>query len=148
MPKNTVEKGYHCVWQIHYHIVLPVKYRKALVDRKVTEIITETAQGIEERYAIKMEAIGCDRDHIHLLCSAHPKIAPGKIVQIFKSITARELFRRDPTIKEELWGGEFWTDGYYVATVSERGNWATVEAYVQKQNQTKTSLRQLKLFDI
>ena len=147
MANDRVEKGYHCVWQIHYHIVFPVKYRKALVDREVTDIITDTVQGIEERYAIKMEAIGCDNDHIHLLCSAHPKIAPGRVVQIFKSITAREIFRRKPAIKEELWGGEFWTDGYYVATVSERGNWATVEAYVQRQNQTKTSLRQLKLFD-
>jgi putative transposase len=64
-----------------------------------------------------MEALGTDKNHIHLLCSAHPKVAPGRIVQIFKSITAREIFRRKPTVKRVLWGGEFWTDGYYVATV-------------------------------
>ena len=102
--------------------VFPVKYRKALLDSEVTNIIQETAVGIAERYSIEMEAIGCDKDHIHVLCGAHPKVAAGKIVQIFKSITAREIFRRKPSVRKELWGGEFWTDGYYVATVGERAN--------------------------
>ena len=59
----------------------------------VIKIIQETAKGIQERYAIEMEALGMDKDHIHLLSSAHPKISPGEIVRIFKSITAREIFR-------------------------------------------------------
>jgi len=147
MSDEKVHKGYHCAWQIHYHIVFPVKYRKAILDTEVTNIIMETAEAITERYAIEMEAIGVDKDHIHLLCSAHPKVAPGRIVQIFKSITAREIFRKKPTVKRELWGGEFWTDGYYVATVGERANWETVEKYVQKQGYPKAELRQLKLFD-
>ena len=71
MSDNRVRKGYHCAWQIHYHIVFPVKYRKALLDSEVVEIIVETAEGIAERYAFEMEAIGCDKDHIHLLCGAH-----------------------------------------------------------------------------
>ena len=147
MPNETLQKGYHCVWQIHYHIVFPVKYRKALLDEEIVKIIQETAEGIAERYAVVMEAIGCDKDHIHLLCSAHPKVAPGRIVQIFKSITAREVFRRKSSMKKELWGGEFWTDGYYVATVGERGDWDTVEKYVQKQGKPKAELRQLKMFE-
>jgi putative transposase len=147
MSNETLKRGYHCVWQIHYHIVFPVKYRLALLDSEVTTIITETAEGISQRYAIEMEAVGCDKDHIHLLCGAHPKVAPGRIVQIFKSITAREIFRRKPSIRKELWGGEFWTDGYYVGTVGERGDWNTVEKYVQKQGIPKTDLSQLKLFD-
>jgi len=81
-----------------------------------------------------------------LLCSAHPKIAPGEIVRIFKSITAREVFRRLPDIKKELWGGEFWTDGYYVAKVGERANWEKVEKYVKKQGKPKEELKQIKLF--
>ncbi len=127
-------------------MVFPVKYRKALLDGMVTRIIEETSEGIGERYEIEMEALGLDKEHIHLLCGAHPKIAPGEIVRIFKSITAREIFRRHPKIKRELWGGEFWTDGYYVATVGERGNWSTVEEYIQRQNKPKDDLRQLRLF--
>ena len=65
MSDEKVHKGYHCAWQIHYHIVFPVKYRKAILDNEVTTIIMETAEAITERYAIEMEAIGVDKDHIH-----------------------------------------------------------------------------------
>ena len=147
MANEKVRKGYHCAWQIHYHVVFPVKYRRALLDTEIEEIIKETAEGISERYSIEMEAIGCDKDHIHVLCGAHPKIAPGRIVQIFKSITAREIFRRKPSVKKSLWGGEFWSDGYYVATIGERGNWGAVEKYVKNQGKPRSELKQLKLFD-
>jgi len=123
-----------------------VKYRKALLDKEVVEIISETAIGIQERYDIEIERLGMDWDHIHLLCGAHPKIAAGRIVQVFKSITAREVFRRKPAVKKELWGGEFWSDGYYVGTVGERGNWSVVERYVIAQGTPKEDLKQLKLF--
>ncbi len=88
---NEVHKDNHSAWSIHYHIVFPVKYCKALLDKEVVEIIRETAIGIQERYDIELERLGMDNDHIHVLCGAHPKIAAGKIVQIFKSIAAREI---------------------------------------------------------
>jgi len=144
--EGEVRKGYYCAWQIHYHIVFPVKYRKALLDEEVIEIIRETVVGIEDRYEIEIEAMGMDRDHIHLLCGAHPKMSAGQIVQVFKSITAREIFRRKPSVKRELWGGEFWTDGYYVATVGERANWDTIERYVRRQGKPTDELVQLKLW--
>ena len=146
MQESGVNKGYHCAWQIHYHVVFPVKYRKAFLDHEVVRIIRQTAVGIEQRYAIDVEAMGMDRDHIHLLCGAHPKVSPGQIAWIFKSITAREVFRAKPEVKKELRGGEFWTDGYYVATVGERGDWKTVERYIEKQGKARKDLRQLKLF--
>lgn len=107
METKGVNKGYHCAWQIHEHIVFPVKYRKALLDDEVVKIITRTAIGIEQRYAIDIEAMGMDKNHIHLLCGAHPRVSPGQIVRIFKSITAREIFRTKPEVKKQLWGGEF-----------------------------------------
>jgi putative transposase len=91
--ETDVKKGYHCVWQLHYHTVFPVKYRKGLIDEEVVEIIRQTALGIEQRYAIEIEAPGMDNDHIHILCGAHPKMSPGGIVQLFKSIK-REKYSR------------------------------------------------------
>ena len=146
LSEDKVQKSSPCAWQIHYHLVFPVKYRKALLDEEVTKIIKETAVRIEERYPIVMEALGTDKNHIHVLCSAHPKVAPGRIVQMFKSITAREIFRRRPAVKRDLWGGEFWSDGYYVATVGERGNWEMVDCYVQRQGYSKDDLHQRTLF--
>ena len=143
MPE--VLKGHHCAWQIHYHIVFPVKYRKALLDAGVTKLIVQVSDEIRQRFEIEFEALGTDADHIHILCTAHPKIAPRRIVQIFKSITAREIFRQRPELKKELWGGQFWADGYYVGTTGERGNWSAVERYVTSQGKQKYELRQLKL---
>ena len=144
--RDVVEKASHCAWQIHYHIVFPVKYRRGLLDDAVVKIIMMTAKAIEDRYDIEFEQIGCDKDHVHILCTAHPKIAPGQIVRVLKSITVRELFKRKPDLKRDLWGGEFWTDGYYVATVGERADWDVVERYVKNQGKPKEELRQLELF--
>ena len=144
--EDKVRKSSHCAWQIHYHIVFPVKYRKTLLDEEVTNIIKETAVGIEERYPIEMEALGTDKNHIHVLCTAHPKVAPGRIVQMFQSITAREICRRRPDLKRALWGGALWSVGYYVGTVGERANWKMVERYVQRQGCPKEDLQQLRLF--
>ncbi|MEO7860546.1 MAG: IS200/IS605 family transposase, partial [Nitrospirales bacterium] len=128
-----------------YHIVFPVKYRKALLDEAVTTIIQETAAERAERFPIEMEAIGTDQNHIHLRCSAHPKVAPGRMVQLFTRITAREIFRRKPAVKRVLWGGEFWSDGYDVATVGARANWQTVARYVPRPGQPREDLRQIRL---
>ena len=106
--------------------------------------IKQIAKELEERYALEIEQLGCDLDHIHLLVSLHPKYAPGQFVRLFKSITAKQLFRQFPELKRDLWGGEFWTDGYYVGTVSEKGNWKVVEQYVRNQGK-KLEEAQLRL---
>jgi len=94
---------------------------------------------------MEFEQIGTDGDHIHILMSFPPKYGGSDVVRIFKSITAKQLFLRFPDLKKELWGGEFWTDGFYLATVSERGNWRVVENYVANQGKTTGSPRQLHL---
>jgi putative transposase len=127
------QKGYHCAYDTHYHIVFPVKYRKALLTHGIEETIKEISKSLEERYALEMESVGCDGDHIHLLVSFHPKYSIGAFVRLFKSVTAKRIFLKFPEVKKDLWGGEFWTDGYYAATVSERGNWSVVEKYVKNQ---------------
>ena len=129
----VIKKARHCVYQTHYHIVFPVKYRKGLLSKEVTEEIKTISKEIGERYEIEFERIGCDKDHIHILCSFHPKYSIGEVVRKFKSLTARELFKRFIWLRKELWGGEFWSDGYYVATVGEGGNWKMVEKYVREQ---------------
>src|SRR3989344_4281086 len=117
-----VTRSNHCVYTTHYHVVFPIKYRKALLDERVSSAIKEIAKAIEERYEIEFENIGTDGDHLHLLCSFNQKYSGSQIVGMFKSLTARQLFKRFPELRQELWGGEFWSDGYYLATVSERGN--------------------------
>ena len=141
----VVKKASHCAYQTHYHLVFPVKYRKALLSPDVERAIVEISKEISERYEIEFEQIGCDKDHIHLLCSFHPKYSIGDIIKTFKSITARELFKRFPELKKSLWGGSFWSAGYYAATVGEGGNWKVVERYVKNQGKSLNEA-QLRLF--
>ena len=138
-------RTFHNAYDAHYHIVFPVKYRKALLTDDIPLAIVTIAQEIGERYDIDFEKIGADGDHIHILCSFPPKYGGSDVVRIFKSITARELFKRFPALKKDLWGGEFWSDGFYLATVSERGNWKTVEQYVARQGKTMGHPLQLRL---
>ena len=140
-----VRKASHCAYQIHYHIVFPVKYRKALLDKRIEKKILDLSEEISERYEIDFEQIGCDKNHIHILCYFHPKYSIGEMVRTFKSITAREIFKTFPEVKQDLWGGEFWSDGYYVATVGERGNWEVVKKYVKNQGNLD-DINQLRLF--
>ena len=99
-----VKKSSHCAYQTHYHLVFPVKYRKALLLPEVEKAIVEISSELSERYEIEFERIGCDTDHIHLLCSFHPKYSIGETVRKFKSITARELFKRFPSLKKRVVG--------------------------------------------
>jgi putative transposase len=110
-----------------------VKYRQSLLSAEITSAIKSIAEAIGERYEIEFEQLGCDKDHIHILCSFHPKYSIGEVVRKFKSITTRELFKQFPLLKKTLWGGEFWSDGYYVSSVGERGDWRVVEQYVKNQ---------------
>ena len=139
-------KSNHCAYNAHYHIVFPVKYRKALLVNDIPLAIVEIAKEIGLRYEIDFEKIGCDLNHIHILCSYHPKYTGTEVVTKFKSITAKQLFKRFPDLKKELWGGEFWSDGYYFATVSERGNWNIVKKYIENQGKTVESVQLRLLF--
>ena len=137
----TLTRTFHNVYDTHYHIVFPVKYRKALLTNEVPLAITQIAEEISQRYDIEFEKIGYDVTHVHILVSFPPKYGGSDVVRIFKSITAKHLFLRFPLLKKELWGGEFWTDGFYLATVSERGNWKVVEQYVANQGKTKEEVQ-------
>ena len=141
----------HNVSILIYHYVCPAKYRKVVIDKKVDEIIKQTCLEITKRYEIKFIEIGTDRDHVHFLIQSIPRYSPTKIIQTVKSITAREVFRQAPEVREQLWGGEFWSDGYYVSTVGQKGSEETIRKYVQNQGKSneykQLHKQQLSLFD-
>ena len=86
--------------------------------------------------------IGTDHDHVHFLVQSVPMYSPKKIVHIIKSITAREIFRACPEVKKQLWGGEFWTDGYFISSVGKHGNESVIKKYIQAQG-TESEYEQL-----
>jgi REP element-mobilizing transposase RayT len=114
-------------------MVFPAKYRKVVFGEEVEEELKNICLEISKRYEIIFLEIGTDGNHVHFLIQSVPMYSVKKIVQMVKSITAREMFRRRPEVKEKLWGGEFWSDGYFVGTVGVHGNEETVSKYVKKQ---------------
>ena len=118
---ETIRKS-HNVSVLMYHFVCPAKYRRVVIDEDVDRVIKETCEGIQERYEIRFLEVGTDKDHVHFLIQSVPTYSPKKIIQIVKSIIAREVFAKCPQVKKKLWGGEFWTDGYYVALDRYRSN--------------------------
>jgi len=127
----------HNVSVLLYHIVCPAKYRRVVIDENVDKTIRETCEEIEKRYEIKFLEIGTEGDHIHLLVQSVPSYSATKIVATIKGIVSRRVLEVHPEIKKKLWGGEFWSDGYFVSTVSKYGNEETISNYVRTQGTEK-----------
>lgn len=145
----------HNVSKLMYHFVFPTKYRRVVIDEKVDQVIKEICMEIGKRYEVNFMEIGADKDHVHFLVQSVPTYSPAQIAKIIKSITAREVFNKCPEVKKQLWGGNFWSSGYYVTTVSEHGNEDVIANYVKNQgNEYKKLYRnegmegQITLFDM
>jgi len=123
----------HNVTVLMYHLVFPAKYRRAVFDDKVDQELRDVCLEIERRFEIKFLEIGTDENHVHFLVQSVPMYSVKKIVQMIKSLTAREIFRRRPEVKKKLWGGEFWSDGYFASTVGKHGDEAMISKYVKGQ---------------
>ncbi|MBI5073493.1 IS200/IS605 family transposase [Candidatus Woesearchaeota archaeon] len=138
-----VEYASHCSYRIRYHMVFVVKYRKKLLlERTRLEFLRAVMHGLSERYFFKFDAIGIDGDHFHVVVGAAPRYSPSEIMKTIKSWSARLIFQKYPYLRDELWGGEFWSDGGHIDTVSEYGGLEKIKKYVQDQGR---NLHQLKL---
>ncbi len=133
-----------------YHLVCPIKYRRNVLTEEVSSSLVEICLEISCRYEIHFLEVGCDDDHVHFLIQSVPMMSPKKIVNTLKSLTAREIFRLHPEVKRFLWGGKFWTTGYYINTVGQYANKEVIKKYVhgqgRKEEYKKFHSSQLKLF--
>jgi len=127
----------HNVSVLMYHFVCPAKYRQVVFSKAVDNTMKEICLEIEKRYEVHFLEIGTDKDHVHFLIQSVPRKSVSEIIRIVKSIIAREVFHIHPEVKEKLWGGEFWTDGYFVNTVSKFGDETNISKYVRDQGLEK-----------
>ena len=137
----------HCVFKIRYHMVMCVKYRKWLLRGEVEAGLTEVLRGIGERYEFVLDSMGCDGNHVHVFIGATPRYSPSHVMQVLKSITAKQLFERFPDLRKILWGAEFWSDGGYISTVGEGVTEEIIRKYIERQGspEEKEDFAQMKL---
>ncbi|WP_029275194.1 IS200/IS605 family transposase [Pedobacter borealis] len=126
-----------------YHLVCPIKYRRSVLSSSVEESLVMVCQDISSRYEIHFVEIGADDNHVHFLIQSVPMLSIKSIVQSVKSLTAKELFRLHPEVKQQLWGGNFWTAGYYVNTVGQYANETVIMKYIQNQGTEPTTYKML-----
>ena len=131
---GKTETGAHTRFYIRYHFVWIVKYRKDLLFRpELAETVKKALQEIAERYEFWLDTVGTDGNHIHVFVGAYPRYAPCRVAEILKSLSAKQVFMHHPEVKKELWGGEFWGDGYYVGTVGCDVTESVVKRYIENQ---------------
>ena len=140
-----VRKACHCSYRIRDHMVFVVKYRKDLITKEIFEFMKQICKDITERYYLWFDALGYEGDHVHIVVEAAPKYSPSRIMQICKSILAIQVFKKFPKLKEEeLWGGEFWSDGGHIDTIGDGRALEEVKKYVKNQGRKE---EQLTLFE-
>ena len=141
-----IRRTKHAVYDIKYHLVWIPKYRKDVLRGEVGEYLKEVFQRIAEEYELVIDTMEVMEDHVHIFVEVPPRYSPARVVQIMKSISAREVFKEFPEIRKQLWAGELWNDGYFVRSVGDKVTADIIRKYIKYQTHEADS-RQLGMFE-
>jgi putative transposase len=136
----------HSVYDCNYHLVWAPKYRKRVLRGEIQKRVEKLFQEIAQNFGFSIETMEVSEEHVHLFLSFPPRYSIGKVVGLFKSISASEIFEEFPSVKKQLWGGEFWEDGYFARTVGDRVTQDIVKKYIENHKEHKLDSIQLDLF--
>ena len=123
-----------------YHLVCTVKYRREVLTEAVTNTLVNVCMELEETSDIEFLEIGTDVNHVHFLIQTTPSYSVSQYVKLIKGRTANIIFKMNPEVKTKLWKGEFWSDGYWIVTVSKHGSEDVIREYVKNQGKDKYDL--------
>ena len=145
-----LSRNNHHVFRIMYHFVWIPKYRHRVFEEPYRTKLKQIIEKIGYDYNIEIVELEIPTDHVHLVVKSEPKICPSSIMQIIKSISARNFFKMYPEIKKKyFWGGKLWTQSFFVETIGN-ANEDTIRKYVQNQlremDKKEKNVMQLELF--
>ena len=135
----------HAVYDLKYHLVWIPKYRKNILDKEVSDYLKGVFNKIAEEYDFNIDIMEVMEDHVHIFVEVPPKYFPARVVQIMKSISAREAFKKFPNLRKQLWAGELWNDGYFVRSVGDKVTADIIRRYIEYQTHEDNST-QLNIF--
>ncbi len=141
-----IRRTKHAVYDLKYHLVWIPKYRKQILDKEVSDYLKAIFKMIAEEYEFRIDVMEVMEDHVHIFVEVPPKYSPAQVVQIMKSISAREAFKKFPNLREQLWAGELWNDGYFVRSVGDKVTADIIRKYIEYQAHEDDSI-QLNMFD-
>ena len=141
-----VRRTKHAVYDLKYHLVWIPKYRKHILSEEVSGYLKEVFQRIAEEYELRIDTMEIMEDHVHIFVEAPPRYSPAQVVQVMKSVSAREAFKKFPKLRKQLWAGELWSDGYFVRSVGDKVTADIIRKYIEYQTHSDDST-QLRMFD-
>ena len=142
----AIRRGSHCVYDTRYHLVWAPKYRKWVLQGAIRERVRELLSEIAAHHGFEMEALEVDKDHVHLFLSFPPRYSISAVVRLLKAVSAKEIRDEFPEVRKQLWGGEFWEDGYFVRTVGDKVTADVIRKYIRFHEAKKRGVDQLDLF--
>lgn len=132
MNKNNIKHARTCVYNVNYHMVWSVKYRRAVLKGGIDERLKALFEEVAPDKDFTIHAMEVMPDHVHVFASAHPKISPSYIVKMLKGISARKLFIEYPELKTKLWDGNLWNSSFYIETIGSISEEA-IQKYIENQ---------------
>lgn len=122
-----------CVYNINYHIIWCVKYRRKVFSEPIANRLYEllTAIGQEKGFSIVACKVG-QQDHVHCFVTAPPKISITQIVKYLKGISGLRLLNKFPILRQSLWKGQLWGSSYFVETIGSTSE-ENIRKYIERQ---------------
>ena len=122
-----------CVYNINYHIVWCVKYRRKVLTPEIsTRLYTLVSEiGVEKGFDVVECKVG-ESDHVHCFVSAPPKISITQIVKYLKGISGNTLLKEFPELRNHLWKGQLWNGSYFCETIGSTSE-ENILRYIERQ---------------
>jgi putative transposase len=144
MFRMNIKRMSHVVYEAKYHLVWCPKYRKKILSGLVQSRVKELFVEIAEHFDFEIDGCEVCKDHIHIHLSFPPRYSVSKVIGILKRISGSKILKEFPKVKEKLWGGHLWEQGYFFRTVGEQITEDVIRKYIE---QHILSRNQLTLFE-
>lgn len=141
----AIRRSAHAVYDTKYHLVWAPKYRKLIKREDIRGRVKEVFLEIAEHHGFEIQEVKVAPDHVHVFLSFPPRYSIAHVVGVLKSISASKVFEEFSEVKKDLWGGEFWEDGYFVRTVGDKVTADLIKGYI-RYHRDEVHGKQLKLF--
>ena len=111
-----LDSNNHSVFSLYYHLVLVTKYRRKVIDDRISNRLREIFEKIQCNYNVKLLEWNHDNDYVHILFKAHPNTEMSKFINAYKSASSRLIKKEFPEVKKQLWQEYFWSRSYCLLT--------------------------------
>lgn len=126
----------HSVFLLYYHLILVTKYRRDVIDERISRRLKEIFEYIQPNYNITLVEWNHDKDHVHVLFKATPTTSLSKFINAYKSASSRLIKKEFPEIRQKLWKEYFWSRSYCLLT-SGGAPVEVIRKYIESQGEKR-----------